>query len=68
MAKYLDFVRNDKAIKQPLLSQYIEKIWNLIPTKNQIIESASKYFDGIYSGSGSLYIDTLNMLHKFRSK
>lgn len=65
MAKYLDFVRNDKAIKQPLLSQYIEKIWNLIPTKNQIIESASKYFDGIYSGSGSLYIDTLNMLHEF---
>lgn len=65
MAKLLDFIRDGEALKHPLLSQYIEKIWNSMPSKNEIIESAVKYFDKIYPGSGSLYVDSLNMLHQF---
>lgn len=66
MARFSDFLEYENSKECcPLISEYIKRIWEKIPSKREMMDSACGYFNKIYPGSGDLYVDSLNMMNKF---
>lgn len=69
MARFSDFIKKDSSNLSknalPLLSKYLEQVWDSVPTDRELMNRASEYFEKIYPGTGALFTDSLKIAGVF---